>query len=67
MLVTSIAVDCGGLFGWHTHPGPMLVAVGEGTLAVYEPDGLRCPRSTVSAGQAFVEDGGDVHLAGNEG
>jgi len=67
MLVTSIVVDPGGSFGWHTHPGPVLVAVSKGTLAFYAPNGKRCPRSTVAAGQAFVEDGGDVHLARNEG
>jgi len=67
MLVTSITVDPGGSFGWHTHPGPVLVAVSKGTLAVYQSQGSHCPRSTVTAGQAFVEDGGDVHLARNEG
>src|SRR5882757_140594 len=66
MLVTSIVVDPGGSFGWHTHPGPVLVAVSKGTLAFYEPNGKRCPRSTVTSGQAFIEDGGDVHLARNE-
>jgi len=67
MLVTSIVVDPGGSFGWHTHPGPVLVAVSKGTLAFYEQDGARCSRSTIVAGQAFIEDGGDVHLARNEG
>ena len=67
MLVTSITVDPGGSFGWHTHPGPVLVAVSSGTLALYQPDHGRCPRSTITAGQGFIEDGGDVHLARNEG
>jgi quercetin dioxygenase-like cupin family protein len=67
MLVTSIVVDPGGSFGWHTHPGPVLVAVSKGTLTFYEPQGARCSRSTVTAGQAFIEDGRDVHLARNEG
>jgi quercetin dioxygenase-like cupin family protein len=67
MLVTSITVDPGGSFGWHTHPGPVLVAVSKGTLAVYQEQGSHCPRSTVTAGQAFVEDGGDIHLTRNEG
>jgi quercetin dioxygenase-like cupin family protein len=67
MLVTSIVVDPGGSFGWHTHPGPVLVAVSKGTLALYQADEPGCPRSTVTAGQAFIEDGGDVHLARNEG
>jgi hypothetical protein len=38
-----------------------------GDDAVYQADGSGCPRSTVTAGRAFVEDGGDVHLARNEG
>jgi quercetin dioxygenase-like cupin family protein len=67
MLVTSITVDPGGSFGWHTHPGPVLVAVSKGTLAVYQSQGSHCPRSAVTAGQALVEDGGDIHLARNEG
>jgi len=67
MLVTSITVDPGGSFGWHTHPGPVLVAVSKGTLALYQPDRGRCPRSTITAGHGFIEDGGDVHLARNEG
>ncbi len=67
MLVTSITVDVGGSFGWHTHPGPVLVSIGQGTLTLYQPHGNRCVRSTVPAGQGFIEDGGDVHLARNEG
>jgi quercetin dioxygenase-like cupin family protein len=67
MLVTSIVVDPGGSFGWHTHPGPVLVSISQGTLALYQPDHGRCPRSTFTAGQGFIEDGGDVHLARNEG
>jgi quercetin dioxygenase-like cupin family protein len=66
MLVTSISVDPGGTFGWHTHPGPVLVAVSAGTLTVYEPSHGRCVRSTVTAGDAFIENGGDIHLARNE-
>jgi len=38
-----------------------------GNDAVYQADGSCRPRSTVTAGRAFVEDGGDVHLARNEG
>ena len=67
MLVTSITVDPGGSFGWHSHPGPVLVALRRGTLTVYEAHYGRCARSTVTAGTAFVEDGAHVHLARNEG
>jgi hypothetical protein len=38
-----------------------------GDNAVYQADGSGCPRSTVTAGRAFVEDGGDVHLAPQRG
>ena len=67
MLVTSITVDPGGTFGWHTHPGPVLVAVSRGTLTLYRAHGSDCVKSAASAGQAFVEPGGDVHLGRNEG
>ena len=67
ILITAITVDAGGSFGWHTHPGPVLVAVSKGTLAVYDATAHGCQRSTVTAGQAFIEDGHHVHLARNEG
>jgi quercetin dioxygenase-like cupin family protein len=66
-LVTSITVDPGGTFGWHSHPGPVIVTVAKGTLAEFHAEGHRCPRTTVTAGQAFVESGGEVHLARNAG
>jgi quercetin dioxygenase-like cupin family protein len=68
LFFTSITVDPGGSFGWHSHPGPVLVAVGKGTLTVYDTGHHHgCPRSVVNAGDAFVENGGHVHLARNEG
>ena len=67
ILVTRITVDPGGSFGWHSHPGPVLVAVGKGTLTVYDATKHGCQRSTVSAGDAFIEDGHHVHLARNDG
>jgi len=67
MLVTAITVDPHGSFGWHTHPGPVLVAVSKGTLTLLQPHGHECRRSTVSAGHAFIEVGGDVHLGRNDG
>lgn len=66
-LVTSITIDPGGTFGWHSHPGPVLVTVAKGTLAEFHADGHRCQRTTVTAGEAFVESGGVVHLARNAG
>ena len=67
VLVTKITVDPAGSFGWHSHPGPVLVTVGKGTLTVYDAARNGCRRSTVTAGDAFIEDGHHVHLARNEG
>ena len=66
VLVTAITVDPGGSFGWHSHPGPVLVTVSKGTLVLYHAERHRCVRMPYSAGQGFVETGGMVHLARNE-
>jgi quercetin dioxygenase-like cupin family protein len=67
VLGTSIVVAPGGTFGWHTHPGPVLVAVASGTLSLFEAHHGACMKSSVGPGQAFVEDGHHVHLARNDG
>ena len=67
ILATKITVDPGGSFGWHSHPGPVLVTMAKGTLTVYDATRHGCRRSTVSTGDAFIEDGHHVHLARNEG
>jgi len=59
----------GGTTGWHTHPGPSLVIVTQGTLTVYEGDDPSCTPHVYSAGgsNAFVDfGGGAVHLVRNE-
>jgi quercetin dioxygenase-like cupin family protein len=66
MLTSAITVDPGGSFGWHSHPGPVLVAISQGTLTEYHAERGRCMHSTVGPGQAFTESGGVVHLARNE-
>jgi len=67
VLVTAITVDPCGTFGWHSHPGPVLVTVNKGTLTLYRAHGKDCIKSTFGPGDAFVEQGGDVHLGRNEG
>ncbi len=63
--VSSIAVAVGGNSGWHSHPGPVLVVVKTGSITFYNaPD---CVPVVHNAGTAFVEPGGDVGLAQNEG
>ena len=57
----------GGSFGWHSHPGPSLVIVKSGTLTFYRGDDPNCTPQVVPAGSSFVDSGGDVHVARNEG
>lgn len=54
----------GGTSGWHTHPGPVIVSVTDGTVElVNERD---CVVRSYSAGDAFLDPGqGNVHVATN--
>ena len=63
ILVTDQALAPGGYGGWHTHPGPVIVTVREGTASFYESD---CVRHDYPAGTAFIEDAGVVHNIRNE-
>ena len=54
--------------GWHTHPGPSLITVLSGELAVYDADDPTCTPTIYHAGESFTDIGcGDVHLIRNEG
>jgi quercetin dioxygenase-like cupin family protein len=65
LATVHVTVAPGGSIGWHSHPGPTMVAVKAGTVTLYEARG--CTRRQVSAGGAFAEQPGDVHLLRNEG
>jgi quercetin dioxygenase-like cupin family protein len=67
MMTASIAVEPGGSFGWHSHPGPVQVAVKRGTFSLVRVENQRCRTRTFGPGDAFVENGGRVHLGHNEG
>lgn len=63
MVVAKITVQPGARFPWHTHPGPVLVAVTQGDLVyVYADD---CVERTYPATTAFVDPGANVHYAFN--
>jgi hypothetical protein len=63
---------CGGCIpstGWHTHPGPSLVIVTQGTVTAYEGDDPSCTPHVYSATgtNSFVDiGGGDVHIIRDE-
>ena len=64
LYITQNTIQPGGQSGWHTHPGPSLVTVTEGTVTVHEDD---CTSATYSVGQTFTDLGcGDVHNVVNE-
>ena len=64
LYITQNTIQPGGQSGWHTHPGPSLVTVTEGTITVYYPG---CMVETYSVGQTFADLGcGDIHNVVNE-
>jgi quercetin dioxygenase-like cupin family protein len=64
LYITQNTIQPGGQSGWHTHPGPSLVTVTEGTVTVYHDD---CTFETYTVGQTFTDLGcGDVHNVRNE-
>lgn len=67
LLVTNLAVAPLGHSGWHSHPGPVLVIVKTGTMTVYDGNDPTCTGTPHPAGTVFVEEGGNVHIARNEG
>ena len=65
-VVARITVQPGAQFGWHTHPGPVVVNVAQGEL-VYVP-AEDCSQRRYPAGTAFIDPGqGHVHNAFNPG
>lgn len=63
----QVTIAPGGTSGWHSHSGPALVSVASGTATFYQGDDPSCSPIFVPAGTAFVEQGGDIHIARNEG
>lgn len=63
-LVVKFTVQPGAHFEWHTHPGPVIVTVDQGTLIYTQA--TDCIDRPYAAGTAFVDPGrGNVHKAHN--
>jgi quercetin dioxygenase-like cupin family protein len=66
--VVHNTVDVGGSSGWHSHPGPSVVLVKQGTATVYESDDPSCSPVSYPAGSGFIDAGGThVHMVANHG
>lgn len=64
--VRSAIASPGSYSGWHTHPGPVILAIKTGTLTVYDATDPNCEATVYSAGTAFFE-GTTPHNVRNEG
>jgi quercetin dioxygenase-like cupin family protein len=68
VVVQEVTIGPGGTTGWHSHPGPVVVVVKQGTLTYVRADGGVCSSTPYSAGTAFVDPGqGHAHTAFNLG
>ncbi|MEO7181308.1 MAG: hypothetical protein ABI141_10760 [Gemmatimonadaceae bacterium] len=67
IVVANIAIAPGGFSGWHSHPGPVLITVKTGAITFYEADDPTCSPVVHEAGTSFIEQGGTVGQARNEG
>jgi quercetin dioxygenase-like cupin family protein len=70
VFVQHVRLPAGSATGWHTHPGPALVAIVDGSLTYEAAQANRCVDTTYEAGKGFVDRGfGHVHraIAGPQG
>lgn len=61
--VQTLRMAPGATTGWHSHPGLVIVATAQGTWTHYEAD---CSSRTFSAGESFIETGGETMIVRNE-
>jgi quercetin dioxygenase-like cupin family protein len=62
----QLTIAAGGHTGWHTHPGPTLVAVAQGEGTLYH-DASACPSHKYAAGGGFFQPSTEIHNFRNEG
>jgi quercetin dioxygenase-like cupin family protein len=65
--VVENRVAPGGSFGWHSHPGPSIILVKQGTITFYRADDPTCTPQVYRQGDAFIDQGTDVHIGINNG
>jgi len=62
----QLTIAPGGHTGWHTHPGPTLVAVAQGEGTLYHGISA-CPAHKYGTGTGFFQPTTEVHNLRNEG
>ena len=68
VMFQEITIAPGGTTGWHSHPGPVVVAVKAGTLTYVREVKGECVQTPFPAGTSFVDPGqGHAHTALNLG
>lgn len=64
IVTQEIRIGPGGHTGWHSHPGPVLVTVKEGSLQLIYADDTACQGTSYVQGDSFVDRGDEtVHIA----
>lgn len=64
VFVQHVRLGPGEATGWHTHPGPAIVAIAAGSLTYQDAGPNACRQRTYEAGNGFVDPGfGHVHRA----
>jgi quercetin dioxygenase-like cupin family protein len=61
-----ITIEPGGTLGWHSHPGPTVVTVFQGTLSFYHAEECTTEIEYLT-GQSFSNLPDEIHMARNEG
>jgi quercetin dioxygenase-like cupin family protein len=62
--MAEITVQPGAAFPWHTHPGPVIATIRQGTLVYVYPDD--CVERPYTAGELFIDPGFDnIHSSFN--
>jgi len=64
VVVRSFDYPPGSATVWHTHPGPVLIQVVEGTVSFFEADDP-CTPIVVHAGEGYLDDGLHGHIGRN--
>jgi quercetin dioxygenase-like cupin family protein len=63
-LMLNITLAPGGTGGWHSHAGPLITVVKQGTLTMFD---AKCKRQDIPAGQAMISPGSSPTKDENKG